>query len=153
MQEHSGHWRTEERVSAGGVVYRETEGVVEIVLCGRYADGVWGLPKGTPREGEDIEETALREVNEETGLEVAIVERIGEIHYWFSRPKGNVRYRKTVHHYLMRPLGGSVAEHDHEYDTVEWFPVEQALKTLSYANEVEVARKACLLIEKRKISG
>ena len=67
-------------VSAGGVVWRKDprEGV-EIVVCGRRSDRVWGLPKGTPDADELIEETALREVREETGLDVQLGERLGTI--------------------------------------------------------------------------
>ncbi len=135
----------ERAVSAGGVVYRRLDEGVEVVLCGRTEEGIWGLPKGTPNPGESLEEAALREVSEETGLAVAIQRKIGTIEYWFARQ--GVRYHKFVHHYLMTATGGSVEEHDWEYDTVDWFPVEEACKTLSYRNEVGVVRKAVGLIE------
>ena len=132
-------------VSAGGVVYRRGPQGIEVVLCGRSEDGVWGLPKGTPDPGESLEQAAVREVSEETGLQVAIERKIDTIEYWFAHE--GVRYHKFVHHYLMVPTGGSVDDHDWEYDRVEWFPAEQACKTLSYRNEVEVARKAVALLE------
>jgi 8-oxo-dGTP pyrophosphatase MutT (NUDIX family) len=132
-------------VSAGGVVYRQGPQGIEVVLCGRSKDAVWGLPKGTPNNGESLEQAAMREVSEETGLRVAIERKIDTIEYWFVRE--GVRYHKFVHHYLMVPTGGSVDDHDWEYDRVEWFPAEQACKTLSYHNEVEVVRKAVALLE------
>lgn len=135
----------ERAVSAGGVVYRQRDGDIEVVLCGRTEEGIWGLPKGGPNPGESLEEAALREVSEETGLQVAIERRIGTIEYWFARE--GVRYHKFVHHYLMTATGGSVEEHDWEYDRVDWFPVEEAYKTLSYRNEVEVVRKAVVLVQ------
>ena len=135
----------ERAVSAGGVVYRRWDGCIGVVLCGRTKEGIWGLPKGGPNPGESMEETALREVREETGLEVVIQEKIGTIEYWFARE--GVRYHKFVHHYLMTATGGSVEEHDWEYDRVEWFPVEEACKALSYRNEVDMVRKAAALIE------
>jgi 8-oxo-dGTP pyrophosphatase MutT (NUDIX family) len=135
----------ERAVSAGGVVYRRGQDGIEVVLCGRTAEGIWGLPKGTPDAKESLEETAVREVGEETGLRVAIEAKIGTIEYWFARQ--GVRYHKFVHHYLMVATGGSLDDHDWEYDKVEWFPLEEACKALSYANEVEMVRKAVALIE------
>src|SRR5713101_7099523 len=97
--------RVEEAVSAGGVVFRTCGQGTEIVLCGRAREGLWALPKGTPEQGESIEETAQREVSEETGLGVEIVADLGTIAYGFSRPAQGVRFEKTVHHFLMRPNG------------------------------------------------
>ncbi len=135
----------EQVVSAGGVVYRRGQEGIEVVLCGRTSEGIWGLPKGTPDANETLEETAVREVNEETGLRVAIEAKIGAIEYWFARE--GVRYHKFVHHYLMIPTDGSFEDHDLEYDRVDWFPLEEACKTLSYVNEANVVRKAAALIE------
>lgn len=140
----------ERAVSAGGVVYRRENNSIEVVVCGRSADGVWGLPKGTPRPDESLEEAAVREVREETGLQVRVIGKIGTIEYWFARPQQGVRYHKFVHHYLMVATGGSTEDHDWEYDRVEWLPIEEALKTLSYKNEVEVVREARAIIEERE---
>lgn len=134
-------------VSAGGVVYRTGPRGMEVVLCGRDSDGVWGLPKGTPAPGESLEQTALREVSEETGLQVRIVEKIGTIQYWFSR--NGVRYHKWVHHYLMQAVGGDTGAHDVEYDRVEWFPAEAAAKVLSFKNEAKIVEKARSMVEER----
>ncbi|MFQ6019414.1 MAG: NUDIX hydrolase [Dehalococcoidia bacterium] len=139
--------RTERAVSAGGVVYRKGEKGLEVVLCGRDADGVWGLPKGMPDPGESLEEAAIREVSEETGLQVKLVDKIGIVEYWFAHPQEGVRYHKFVHHFLLVPNGGSTDDHDWEYDRVEWFPIEEALKTLSYSTEVAIVREAQALIE------
>jgi len=135
-------------VSAGGIVYRFTESGADLAICGRDSDGVWGLPKGTPDPGESIEQTAVREVQEETGLKVRVVDKIGVIEYWFSRE--GVRYHKWVHYYLMEAIGGDTSTHDVEYDRVEWFPVEVALKKLTFKNEVEMAQKALALLEKKR---
>ncbi len=145
--------RIEEPVSAGGVVYREVDGQIETVLCGRDMPIRWSLAKGTPDAGETLEQTALREVQEETGLEVRIEEPIKSIDYWFADRNEDVRYHKTVHFYLMVPVGGGPELHDPEFDVVEWFPSELALETLTYSNETEVLRQALEIIAKRKGGG
>jgi 8-oxo-dGTP pyrophosphatase MutT (NUDIX family) len=130
----------ERAVSAGGVVVRQGPAGPEVVICGRDSDGVWGLPKGTPDEGESLEAAAVREVSEETGLKTEIVRKIGVVEYWFSRD--GIRYHKWVHHYLMRTTGGDTAEHDSEYDRVEWFPIEKAKATLTFDNDKKMVDQA-----------
>jgi 8-oxo-dGTP pyrophosphatase MutT (NUDIX family) len=137
--------RVETAVSAGGVVFRHGEEGIEIVICGRIGDGVWGLPKGTPHDGESLEETAIREVSEETGLEVQIAEKVGVVEYWFART--GVRYHKWVHHYLFQATGGDTDSHDLEYDRVEWRPIENALRILTFKNESDMVEKAREIIE------
>ncbi|MFQ5880182.1 MAG: NUDIX hydrolase [Dehalococcoidia bacterium] len=143
-------WRVEHVVSAGGVVYRGGSRGLEVILCGRDADGVWGLPKGTPNPGESLEGAALREVGEETGLQVAIQGKVGTIQYWFANPQEGIRYRKIVHHYLMVARGGRLENHDQEYDRVEWLAAEEACKVLTYANEVSVVRKAVKMVQSER---
>ena len=156
-------------VSAGGVVYRRGIEGIETVLCGRTLSGVapgnegqwlkwegrfppecfrWSLAKGTPDQGETLEETALREVQEETGLEVELEAPISSITYWFADQENSVKYRKTVHFYLMVPVGGDTGLHDPEFDVVQWFSFDEALDTLAYPNEAGVLRQAGELISR-----
>jgi bis(5'-nucleosidyl)-tetraphosphatase len=137
----------ERAVSAGGVVYRFGSNGLEVVICGRDADRVWGLPKGTPDEGETLEETAVREVTEETGLDVQIADKVGVVEYWFVRER--IRFHKWVHYYLMEAIGGDTSRHDHEYDRVDWRTVEDALRTLSFRNESEMVEKARSMVASR----
>lgn len=135
-------------VSAGGVVWRSKgDDLIEIVLCGRRSESLWGLPKGTPDPGETIEQTALREVEEETGLQVRIGERVGTIEYWFTA--GGVRVHKRVHHWLMEPVGGDVSAHDHEFDDVEWLEIGEAKARATYENERRMIEEADRLLRKR----
>lgn len=113
---------------------------VEVALVGRLHAGIWTLPKGTPQAGETIEQVALREVQEETGLEVRLVAYIGSISYSFVRDQ--VRYQKQVRHFLLEAIGGDTALHDHEYDLVQWFPLSEACRRLSYQNEVNILYQA-----------
>ncbi len=131
-------------VSAGGVVYRSLGSKVEITLCGRDTPQgwLWALPKGTPEPKETIEETALREVNEETGLDVEIDRPIDSIKYWFVRPSDGVHCHKTVHFFLMVPTGGDLTKHDAEFEKVEWHQADDALKLLTHQNEVAILQTA-----------
>jgi ADP-ribose pyrophosphatase YjhB (NUDIX family) len=116
---------------------------VEVALVGRSHSGhasVWTLPKGTPRSGETIEQVAVREVQEETGLVVRLIAYIGSISYSFVRDQ--VRYQKQVRHFLMEAIGGDTSLHDHEYDLVEWFPLSEACRRLTYQNEVNILYQA-----------
>ena len=132
--------RNARATSAGGVVYRRAPDGPEIVLAHRRAPALWALPKGTPASGESLEETALRETAEETGLTVEIGEPIGPISYVFVR--GSTRYFKTVHFWLMRPAGGDLADHDHEFDDVRWVPLPEALRLMNYPTERSVVEQA-----------
>ena len=135
--------RNARATSAGGVVHRRTPAGPEIVLAHRRSPSLWALPKGTPARGESLEETALRETAEETGLAVEIEEPLSAISYVFVR--GSTRYFKTVHFFLMRPVGGDLADHDHEFDDVRWVPLSEALRLMNYPTErsvVELAERA-----------
>ena len=109
--------RIEYPVSAGGVVYRIDRDEVHVVICGKRSTNgwIWGLPKGTPEPGETLEETAIREVTEETGLKVDLETPIDSIQYWFVRPDNGVKCHKTVHFYLMSAVGGSFSDHDGDH--------------------------------------
>ena len=122
--------RVRDAVAAGGVVLRGSGDALEVVVAGRTSDHTWVFPKGTPDPGETIEETALREVREESGLEVEILRPLGTIDYWFAIP--GERVHKIVHFFLMRAHGGDVSRHDHEYDDVRWVTVSDARRLLTY---------------------
>ncbi len=113
---------------------------MEVVLVGRSHSGIWALPKGTPQSGETIEQVAVREAQEETGLQVQLIAYIGSITYSFVRER--VRYHKQVRHFLLKAVGGDIALHDHEYDRVEWFSVPEACHHLTYRNEVNILCQA-----------
>jgi 8-oxo-dGTP pyrophosphatase MutT (NUDIX family) len=143
--------RNARATSAGGVVHRTNDGRTEVVLVHRRHPRLWALPKGTPDAGETIEETALRETREETGLEVLVEARLPSISYVFVR--GRTRFHKTVHFFLMRPVGGDVSQHDHEFDEVRWFQLEEALEMMTHATERSVVQQAAQLIAQRQSAG
>jgi 8-oxo-dGTP pyrophosphatase MutT (NUDIX family) len=135
--------------SAGGIVVRFEEGVPYLVVGSRRRDrGVvtWTLPKGTPNAGESREQTAIREVGEETGLEVQITAPLDSIEYWFVQ--GGVRIHKTVHYFLMEAVGGDLSQHDHEFESVRWVSFEAAPDLLTFETErALVARAAGAIAE------
>ncbi|MBA3778602.1 MAG: NUDIX hydrolase [Chloroflexi bacterium] len=126
------------------MVFRQGPEGVEIVLGlrRRERDGLtWTLPKGTPIKGETTEETALREVAEETGLEVHIVSDVGAIEYLFYQG-GTARVHKTVHFFLMEPIGGDLAAHDHEFEEVRWITLAEAEALMSHETERSIVARA-----------
>ncbi len=141
--------------SAGGVVIRFEDGIAQLVVGSRRRepDGVtWTLPKGTPQPGETAEQTALREVGEETGLEVRITGPLDSIEYWFVQR--GTRIHKTVHYFLMEPTGGDLARHDREFDSVRWLPFAEAPNVLTFETErALVARAAELAVSAAAVGG
>jgi 8-oxo-dGTP pyrophosphatase MutT (NUDIX family) len=139
--------RSARATSAGGVVHRSEAGQVEIVLVRRREPPLWALPKGTPDAGETLAETATRETREETGLEVEIEEPIRAISYFFVHHR--TRFNKTVHFFLMRPTGGRLEDHDHEFDEVRWVQIDEALRIMTHATERGVVQHAAELLAAR----
>jgi 8-oxo-dGTP pyrophosphatase MutT (NUDIX family) len=131
--------RNARATSAGGVVHRSEGERVEILLVHRRSPLLWALPKGTPDSGESIEET---------GIQVEIESPLGSISYFFVRDR--IRFHKTVHFFLMRPVGGSIDQHDHEFDEVRWFQLEEALEIMSYPTEREVVERSAGLLDRQE---
>ncbi len=130
------------QVSSGGVIFRDAEGGDrEIALVSVKGGKIWSLPKGLVEKGEETSETAVREVREETGLSGKIVKRLGDITYWYFIKEDNAKCRKTVHFYLLEYVSGNTEDHNWEVDKAEWFPIDEALKKLSYKGDKEIVRK------------
>ena len=130
------------QVSSGGVIFRRPKNSVEIAMVAVKNSSVWCLPKGLIDKGETPETTALREVSEETGLKGRIIQKLGEISYWYYLKEDNAKCRKTVHFFLMEYEGGDVANHDREVDTASWIPIDEAVRKASYKGEREMIEKA-----------
>jgi 8-oxo-dGTP pyrophosphatase MutT (NUDIX family) len=129
--------------SAGGIVIRYRGGAPQLVVGrrSRAGDGMtWTLPKGTPNASETREETALREVREETGLDVRIVRPFDDIEYTFIQRR--TRIHKTVHYFLMVPTGGDLGRHDHEFDEVRWIGFDEAATLLTFDTERALVARA-----------
>jgi ADP-ribose pyrophosphatase YjhB (NUDIX family) len=124
-------------VSYGGVTVRGGD-VLVITPAGRRR--ITALPKGGPRAGETGEETAGREVREETGVTVEVGERLGQVSYVYRR--GGRRIHKVVHYYLCTFVSGSTDDHDHEVDDARWIPLEEAATALTYPGERRLIARA-----------
>jgi 8-oxo-dGTP pyrophosphatase MutT (NUDIX family) len=123
--------------SFGGVVVRGNE-VLVITPVGKRR--VTGLPKGGPNPGESGEQTAAREVREETGVTAKVREPLGDVNYWYRR--GGRRVYKTVHFYLCDYVSGSTEDHDHEVENARWMPLADARTALSYPGERALIERA-----------
>jgi 8-oxo-dGTP diphosphatase len=138
------------RISSGGVIYRPVSGQavdkpaegIEVAIVSVRGGKAWCLPKGIINKGEDPPTAALREVREETGLSGAIVDEIGRTSYWYYLKDEMIRVNKTVHFFLMKYMNGSTDDHDDEVDEAKWFPIDDALKKLSYKSEKDMVRRA-----------
>ena len=132
---------TSTEFSAGGVVVRGDETIV-IVPTRRAANGraVLALPKGHVDPGETPAQAATREVREEAGVEAELVEKLGDVRYWYQR--NGMRIAKVVSFYLFDYRAGDPADHDAEVEVARWVPLEQAVRELSYRGEREMVRRA-----------
>lgn len=130
------------QVSSGGVIFRKNDDSVEIALVAVKDSKVWCLPKGIINKGEEPDETAIREVSEETGLKGRVIEKLGEINYWYYLKEEEAKCRKTVHFYLLEYEGGDISKHDWEVDKAAWFQIDDALKIASHKNERDIIEKA-----------
>ena len=138
-----------DEVSAGGLVIDAT-GTKGLLIGRRDLKDqsrerlLWSLPKGHIEEGETPEQAAIREVQEETGIESEIARELGVIDFWFMA--GGKRIHKTVHHYLFKETGGHLAPQITEVDDVGWFPLSEIVELLAYPDEKKLIAKSGELV-------
>ena len=138
--------------SAGAVVLRRLRGRwwLAAIRPGGKPKGTWALPKGNVARGDSPADTALREVEEETGLVGDLVRKLGDVKYFYVRKDGG-RVFKVVSFFLVRYRRGRIgdipAEHAHEVDEARWLPLEDAPRLLAYKGEREMAAKALEALE------
>ncbi|MGD1045079.1 MAG: NUDIX domain-containing protein [Bacteroidota bacterium] len=126
--------------SAGGIILRHESDIYYVVVVElvnnvekKWAPILRQLPKGRCEKGETFEETALREVFEETGYKTKIISKAGEAKWSYYRE--DVFWEETVHYFFMTPLSLSAEQHDREFDYVQWMPIEEVCEKLSYPEE------------------
>jgi 8-oxo-dGTP pyrophosphatase MutT (NUDIX family) len=137
--------------SAGGIVVRRLRGRwwVAAIRPGGKSEGTWALPKGLISPGDSPEETAIREVAEETGIAGWADGKLGDVKYVYTAnfEGGNgERIFKVVSFFLIRYARGRIGdippEHAHEVDEVRWLPLEDAPRLLAYKGERDMASEA-----------
>jgi 8-oxo-dGTP pyrophosphatase MutT (NUDIX family) len=142
----------EREFSAGAVVVRRLRGRwwLAAIRPGGKPEGTWALPKGNLGSGESPEETALREVTEETGLEGVSQGKLGDVRYVYTRRGGN-RIFKVVSFYLVRYRRGRIddvpAHFRHEVAEARWLPLDEAPRLLAYGGEREMAKNALATLQ------
>lgn len=143
---------TEDQTSAGGVAFRRGTNGVEVALVCMKPKRRWQLPKGIVDPGETPEETAVREVREEAGIETNLLGPIETVEYWYvgRRGGGRVRFHKRVHFFLLAYRSGDVTDHDREVEEARWVPVAEAEAMLAFENERAVVEKARAQIAARE---
>lgn len=144
-------------ISAGGLVIDGIDGPREAQLAAligrmdRRGRMLWSLPKGHIEQGETADQTAIREVAEETGIRGDVLAALGSIDYWFVTD--GRRVHKTVHHYLLRFTGGELSDEDVEVTEVAWVPIAELPGRLAYADERRLAEVAAELIDLLQADG
>lgn len=126
--------------SAGGLIFDRHDRVAIIARHSRSGHLEWCLPKGHIEKGETPEQTAVREVHEETGILGRVTDSIATIDYWFTGT--NQRVHKLVHHFVLRMIGGSLSvegDPDHEAEDAIWVDFSDLTSVLSYPNERKIA--------------
>ena len=126
--------------SAGGLVFDDHGRVAIIARHSRSGHLEWCLPKGHIEKGETPQQTAVREVHEETGILGEVVESIATIDYWFTGT--NQRVHKLVHHFALRRISGELTvegDPDHEAEDAIWVDFNDLDDVLSYPNERKIA--------------
>jgi len=134
----------EREFSAGGLVIRNMRGRPFLATVLVKDGTVHALPKGHIEQGEKGAETAVREVREETGLDAEVVEKLGDIKYWYVRKwSDGERVFKVVSFFLLRYRSGSLGDYQRaEVDGAEWIPLADAPRLLAYRGEKDMAKVA-----------
>ena len=124
--------------SCGGIIFYKTKQNTKILLVKNNNGRYWSFPKGHIEDGETEQETAIREIKEETGLDVTIVKNFREISEYC--PFGKIR--KRVVFFLAQAFTDNVKIQEEEIDSYIWVDLQQARKMCTYDNDLRIIEKA-----------
>lgn len=132
--------------SAGGIIFKK-EGKKILIALVLDSYGKWTFPKGHIEKGEKPAAAAVREVGEETGLlKLEVVKLLDKIDYWFKL-KGEL-FHKFVYFYLMKaPSPAKLNPQISEIKKAEWLSLEETKKRLGYKKDLELLKKAVLILK------
>lgn len=134
--------------SAGGIVFKKEKDEIYILVSQHSQHKGWVFPKGLIGDhvkSENKEETAIREVEEETGAKGKILKQITPVTFWYVL-KGEKR-KKTVYYYIMKYAGGDITKHDFEMADVQWIEASKVLDKLTYKGDKDAYKEAFPIIE------
>ena len=144
--------------SAGGLVYRQHLGQIDICMI-KDSYGRWTFPKGHMEKGETLEETARREISEETGISEGVLQlrrELAEINYWFvsnfASDRGSSKEPVQVHKYVTyflfeAPYDVELQAQPGEVQEITWVPLESLSQYNEYEDNIETIKKAKLFLE------
>lgn len=142
--------------SAGGIVYKKGQDKIYVLVAQHSQHHGWVFPKGligdhpstsSGEVRETKEDAALREVEEETGIKGKIIKPLAPVTYWYVFEKEKIK--KTVYYFLMEYVSGNTKDHDFEMEDVEWIPIEEIEKKLTYKSDKQVWKVALRAINRR----
>lgn len=134
--------------SCGAIVCRETDGRVQLLLIKHRYSGHWSFPKGHVEDGEHENETALREVFEETGLVIALQSGFRESVEYCPSPD----VKKQVVYFIGSPVGGSLHRQESEVSDICWVDIDKALGEVTFNNDKMLIRKVVQYLKNAKKS-
>lgn len=131
--------------SCGAIVYRKSHGNIEILLIKHINSGHWSFPKGHMESGESETQTALREIKEETGIDVIVDPTFRETVSY--SPKKDTQ--KVVVYFLAKAKNFEYTPQEDEIADIKWVDIGHALSVLTYENDKTIVNKAKIAIKEQ----
>ena len=132
--------------SCGALVYRKHGDRTELLLIKHRFGGHWSFPKGHVELGENEFQTALREVKEETGLDIDIQEGFRQCVEYFPKP----HVKKRVVYFLAQAITEEVHRQEEEVSETTWAEIDAAYRMVTFKNDKNLIRRAQEYLKARR---